>query len=515
MGDGGSGGVMSRKKKETTQAAAAPAAAPVPKPVYAVPAGALAGMPRAASPVLAFASPRSSSDASPGARVDGSPPAHKNGANGTNGHAHVTGDQEVQALRDALMQTRRELEASRREIDTIKASPTAAATPSPTPAAPAAHEPPSSAQWAPGASENARGEWAKEGSRAVYEKWRKGRHGETVPQHESHLCALWEWVLAPRHSDAHGLEAPPAACTIQVRSVEGGARPYDLEIAGEAVTHTNEAGFSPRRALMGWLERNRRYPNAAEHFVGRIFARRGDGGEEDLGTGDVWIPPVPQQQPSAPPPTGTGNPYAPQVPWQNNPAAPPSTWGAPPWNPYAAYPPPPWASPWAAPYGWGGAPPWAQAAAAPPEAIKNDPALVEIWRAMTTSNTEMAKMMFSSQNNGGKSSDFLEKLTLTLLAKTNEAKSDSELETFMKAIDLVDRLRGGRDDNRPLSERLVDVGDGTKIFMDRKGDPDGLTSLAINGAKAVGKLAERMAARSAAANARPLEAGAGGMPRAK
>lgn len=496
---------MSRKKKETTPATPATAAVratPVAKPVFALPASMFtASMPRATSIGTIGAA----------AILAPSTPAATNGH--ANGHARGAGavseDDERDALREALRKEHAENEAMRAELEAHKKASAAAPATSPAAQPPAAVTPAApAAPYAPSATENLT-KWATRNSESIHAQWTKGRHGQTIPQHESHLCALWEWVLAPPPPHGDGLGAPAAACTLQIRATEGPPRPYDLEVPGEAVTHT-DSQYNPRRAVMDYLNRNRKYPDRAEHMVGRIFARRADGGEQDLGTGDLWLPPV-----AATPPAPTpASPYAAIVPWQQQPGAPATPPGYP--SPYWPGYPPPYGYPPGyppPPYGYGAPPPWAHAGP-PPEAVAKDPAMLELWKVLVQRDENVAKTNAEASRSESK---FKDELLMKLLEGAGKSKNDGELDNFIKAIDVIDRIRGARETpERPISERIVDVGGGTKIFMDRKGDPDGPTSLGINIANGMTKIAERLASRGILSqNAAPAAMGGGGMPRAK
>lgn len=111
-----------------------------------------------------------------------------------------------------------------------------------------------------------------------------------MPQGETMLTQAWLQVIRVRN-------VPPQACTISMRRSEP-APIYDFYIPGEAV-----AGAHPDRELFEYVERNRRQPEIAETFVGRIQAQTAAGELQDLGWGHIYLAPRAAQQ--------AGNPWAP------------------------------------------------------------------------------------------------------------------------------------------------------------------------------------------------------------
>ena len=225
------------------------------------------------------------------------------------------------------------------------------ATPSQAPAPPPAAPPAFGSTWsAPAGSE---------ATAAATNTWRdfaaQRDHASGVGhglQTDTLLVQQWAYVILQRG-------VPPSACYVTLRRTEP-APMYDLIVPGDAIVATLSGVRNPALALQEYMERNRRQPETAEYFRGRIQGYRvGGGGHqqiEDLGGGDMSLSPRPTQPQQQP--TGWAAPAMAPPGW-----APP--YGMPPGYPMPqgypgapTYPIPPYGMPYGGapgygmPYGW-------------------------------------------------------------------------------------------------------------------------------------------------------------------
>lgn len=304
---------------------------------------------------------------------------------------------------------------------------------------------------------------------------RWGKRTEVLQPEASSLVHAWSYYLSIY---------PPAALTLWLVRTLPAENGYELFIVGESFMGEQY----PDRALYDRVRRERRQPNIAETFSGRIQGRSAEGQPLDLGGGMIRLPPEPASQA---PQWGQ-----PQGPWGGQPlpgyAAPPGY--PPPWGGHApgmlgwpGSPPPPYGSPWGMPPWWAmyaGAPAPAPAAATPPAAIAHDPAMVQMWQAMK-------EVQLAAQNTSGEQQKAANAMQMLLLEKLFDRLSQpasapaaagggmrESIGLLKDVAGLVNELRGGGgggDGGASDALQIVEMKSGEKIFAQKGKVHEGLT----------------------------------------
>lgn len=306
---------------------------------------------------------------------------------------------------------------------------------------------------------------------------RWGKRSEVLQPEATSLVQAWTYYLSIY---------PPAALTLWLERSFPAENGYAIYITGE--TFIGEQ--YPDRALYDRVRRERRQPNIAETFSGRIQGRSAEGQPLDLGGGMIRLPPEPASQA---PQWGQ-----PQGPWGGQPmpgyGAPPGY--PPPWGAHApgmlgwpgAPPPGPYGSPWSMPPWWAmyaGAPAPAAPPAAPPAAIAHDPAMVQMWQAMK-------EVQLAAQHSSGEQQKAASQMQLMLLEKLFDRLAQpagapaaagggmrESIGLLKDVAGLVNELRGGSGGGGEGAAsdalQIVEMKSGEKIFAQKGRVHEGLT----------------------------------------
>lgn len=285
-------------------------------------------------------------------------------------------------------------------------------------------------------------------------------HQKQIPQGDISLPQVWLMLVRSRRM-------PASACTIWIRRVEPGP-PYDFEVAGDAVE-----GQFPNRALVDYIERNRRQPQLHERFVGKIQGITQDGQIYDLGMGDLNLAPqlAPAQQPAWGAGAPAGAPPSWAGAWGGGAAAGAPPGGMPPWGPFGMMPPG-----FGSPFGYF-APPM-QPPAPPPT---TDPIALKMWGTMMESWTAMANRVMQVN---------------PAAAAAPAAPPVDPFKTVDGVLNIAERLAGMRAPVQTSAGLTIhELKDGTPIVANGAGEVNqGLTEILI-GKSMLGDAVKTIASR--------------------
>ena len=317
-------------------------------------------------------------------------------------------------------------------------------------------------------------------------------------QGDTDLLHVWSDLVRSRRFD-------PRGGTIWLTRLDK-IRKYTLEIMGQRATYTYEGEF-PDRALYEAAEADRRYPDEAEEFDGRIRMATPDGQYVEVGSGKLFLPPRKGAQPQAAQQGAMYNPYAPP-PWY--PFTPPpqgGPQGAPPWGGWAM---PPWmmgawgAPPWAQQSGWG-APPWAQAVplGTPPPDVANNPGMLQLWIEMQKTQTQ------TQSNQQIKQMEMMFELW-KMQRGNDKGSNESDFDKFGKFMGMMKGMKefvGGGEGGGGIS--IIDH-NGKTFVTKPDGSLDKEMSIGLTVADGVGRGVSSLRSAWAARRAQQTTNGAGG-----